>query len=68
MACESAALCDRSDNKTLNGVFLAGDDALLRAVIQAGAAADTGVSDAIAFFFHRTQTDGIGFSEDGVHA
>lgn len=52
----------------LNGVFLAGDDALLRAVIQAGAAADTGVSDAISFFFHRTQTDGIGFSEDGVHA
>ena len=51
----------------LNGVFLAGDDALLRTVLQTNAAADAGIGDAIAFFLRCVQTDGIGLSEDGIH-
>ena len=52
----------------LNGVLFAGNNALLRAVVPAGAAADTRIGDTIALFLGFRQPNRINLTEDGLHA
>ena len=52
----------------LNGVLFAGNNALLRAVIQAGAAADARIGDTIALFLSLRLPNRINLTEDGLQA
>ena len=52
----------------LNGVLFAGNNALLRAVVQAGAAADARIGDTIALFLGFCLPNRINLTEDGLHA
>lgn len=52
----------------LNGVLLTTNNAFLRAVVQAGAAADAGLGNMIALFLGFRPTDRINLAEDGLHA
>ena len=52
----------------LNGVLFAGNNTLLRTVVQAGAAADARVGDTIALFLGFRLPNRINLTEDGLHA
>ena len=52
----------------LDGVWSAGNNALLRTVFQAGATADARIGDAIAFVLGFRLPNRIALTEDGLHA
>ena len=51
----------------LNGVLFSGNNALLRAVFQAGTTADACIGDAIALFLGFRLPNRINLTEDGIH-
>ena len=50
----------------LDGIFLTGNNALLRAMVQISIAADAGFGDTIPFFLVFRPTNGINLTEDGL--